>query len=173
MTSPTSLRWIPCMGHCDFDELVPPRTSAESGSSTWWSTTPRMSIPGSAPHARTLRDRLAISTCGPTTPPTSAAFGIIFIDTEESNWTFDPVRRQFFAPISLTSPISTTRIRLFRGHSQRGPLGRDAVLMASVSTPPLPSKKKHQPHLPATHELSARVRTMLDTEFLDHFAGGS
>ena len=51
-------------------------------------------VPGVA--ARPGRARTATTTCGATPTTEYPDARIIFVDTEESNWTFDPVRRQFY-----------------------------------------------------------------------------
>ena len=57
---------------------------------TWTSTR------GSRPAAPTRTARTATSTCGPTPTTGYPDARIIFVDTETSNWTFDPVRQQYF-----------------------------------------------------------------------------
>ena len=51
-------------------------------------------VPGSPAATRTART--ATSTSGPTTTRGYPDARIIFVDTEPSNWTFDPVRKQYF-----------------------------------------------------------------------------
>ena len=51
---------------------------------------------GSRSRGATRTARTATSTCGAFTSEPYADARIIFVDTEESNWTFDPVRRQFY-----------------------------------------------------------------------------
>lgn len=95
---------------------------------------------------------------------------IIFIDTEESNWTFDPVRRQFFwhrffshqPDLNYENPaVQEAILNVARFWARRGIDGfrLDAVpyLFEEEGT--------NCENLPATHEFLARVRTMLDTEF--------
>ena len=95
---------------------------------------------------------------------------IIFIDTEESNWTFDPVRRQFFwhrffshqPDLNYENPaVQDAILDVARFWARRGIDGfrLDAVpyLFEEEGT--------NCENLPATHEFLARVRAMLDTEF--------
>ena len=51
-------------------------------------------VPGS--HAPTRTGRTATSTSGPTPTSSYRDARIIFVDTEASNWTWDPVRQQYF-----------------------------------------------------------------------------
>ena len=71
-----------------------PRACASSP--TWSSTTPATSTRGSRPRARTRTARSATSTSGPTPTRSYPDARIIFVDTEKSNWTWDPVRGQYY-----------------------------------------------------------------------------
>ncbi|MFT0848899.1 maltose alpha-D-glucosyltransferase [Actinomycetaceae bacterium L2_0104] len=95
---------------------------------------------------------------------------IIFIDTEESNWTFDPVRRQFFwhrffshqPDLNYENPaVQEAILNVARFWAKRGIDGfrLDAVpyLFEEEGT--------NCENLPRTHEFLARVRATLDAEF--------
>ena len=95
---------------------------------------------------------------------------IIFIDTEESNWTFDPVRKQFFwhrffshqPDLNYENPaVQEAILDVARFWARRGIDGfrLDAVpyLFEEEGT--------NCENLPQTHEYLATMRTMLDTEF--------
>ena len=53
-------------------------------------------IPGSRRRGTTRRARTGTSTSGPTTRPGYPDAPIIFVGAEESNWTYDPVRKQYY-----------------------------------------------------------------------------
>ncbi|GIJ00124.1 maltose alpha-D-glucosyltransferase/alpha-amylase [Sediminihabitans luteus] len=95
---------------------------------------------------------------------------IIFVDTESSNWTFDPVRRQYFwhrffshqPDLNFENPrVAEAMIDVARYWLQVGVDGfrLDAVpyLFEDEGT--------NCENLPATHEFLRRVRRMVDTEF--------
>jgi maltose alpha-D-glucosyltransferase/alpha-amylase len=95
---------------------------------------------------------------------------IIFVDTEESNWTFDPVRRQFFwhrffshqPDLNYENPaVQEAILDVVRFWARRGVDGfrLDAVpyLFEEEGT--------NCENLPATHAYLARLRAMVDDEF--------
>ena len=95
---------------------------------------------------------------------------IIFVDTETSNWTFDPVRRQYFwhrffnhqPDLNFENPdVQEAMFDVVRFWMQRGVDGfrLDAIpyLFEEEGT--------NCENLPATHEFLRRLRTMVDTEF--------
>ncbi len=95
---------------------------------------------------------------------------IIFVDTETSNWTFDPVRRQFFwhrffshqPDLNFENPrVADAMLDVARFWLQMGVDGfrLDAVpyLYEAEGT--------NCENLPQTHEFLRRVRRMVDTEF--------
>ncbi|MFP7696916.1 maltose alpha-D-glucosyltransferase [Trueperella sp. LYQ143] len=99
-----------------------------------------------------------------------AAARIIFIDTEASNWTFDPVRRQYFwhrffshqPDLNYNNPQVREAVKdVIRFWARRGIDGfrLDAIpyLFEDEGT--------NCENLPATHEFIAELRAMLDAEF--------
>ncbi|MDJ0315095.1 maltose alpha-D-glucosyltransferase [Arthrobacter sp. H35-D1] len=95
---------------------------------------------------------------------------VIFVDTEESNWTFDPVRRQFFwhrffshqPDLNFKNPLVREAIfDIVRFWLQQGIDGfrADAIpyLYAEDGT--------NCENLPATHEFLQELRAMVDEEF--------
>ncbi|WP_029253219.1 maltose alpha-D-glucosyltransferase [Paraoerskovia marina] len=95
---------------------------------------------------------------------------IIFVDTETSNWTFDPVRRQYFwhrffshqPDLNFENPrVVDSMLDVARFWLQAGVDGfrLDAVpyLFEEEGT--------NCENLPRTHEFLRRVRQMVDTEF--------
>ncbi|MGO1582379.1 MAG: maltose alpha-D-glucosyltransferase [Actinomycetaceae bacterium] len=95
---------------------------------------------------------------------------IIFVDTEESNWTFDPVRRQYFwhrffshqPDLNYENPaVKVAILDVVRFWARRGIDGfrLDAVpyLFEEEGT--------SCENLPATHEFLAELRAMVDAEF--------
>ncbi len=95
---------------------------------------------------------------------------IIFVDTETSNWTFDPVRRQFFwhrffghqPDLNFENPaVQEAMIDVVRFWMDAGIDGfrLDAVpyLFEEEGT--------NCENLPRTHEFLAKVRTVVDTEY--------
>ena len=126
-------------------------------------------VPGR--RAPTPRARTATSTCGPTPTTKYADARIIFVDTEVSNWTFDPVRRQFFwhrffshqPDLNFENPavheamFDVVRFWMDLGH-RRLPARRD----------PLPLRARRAPTArtcPKTHEFLAKLRAMVDEEY--------
>ncbi len=115
----------------------------------------------------------ATGTCGrtPTTATTDAR--IIFIDTEPSNWTWDPVRRAvLLAP--LLPPPARPQLR------QPRRAGRDARRPALLARPRprrLPARRRAVPvtrregtnceNLPETHAFLKRVRAEVDARYPD------
>ncbi len=95
---------------------------------------------------------------------------IIFVDTESSNWTFDPVRRQFFwhrffshqPDLNFENPAVQEEIFEVVRFWMR--LGIDGFRLDAV--PYLFEEEGHNgENHPKTHEFLARLRTMVDTEF--------
>ncbi|MFT3943516.1 MAG: maltose alpha-D-glucosyltransferase [Ancrocorticia sp.] len=95
---------------------------------------------------------------------------IIFVDTEESNWTFDPVRGQYFwhrffshqPDLNYENPaVQEAILDVARFWAQRGIDGfrLDAVPYL------FEEEGSNCENLPATHAFLARVRSMLDSEF--------
>ncbi|MGC0274125.1 maltose alpha-D-glucosyltransferase [Pseudactinotalea sp. Z1739] len=95
---------------------------------------------------------------------------IIFVDTETSNWTFDPVRRQYFwhrffshqPDLNFENPrVLEAMMDVVRFWLRKGVDGfrLDAVpyLFEEEGT--------NSENLPATHEFLADVRAMVDAEF--------
>ena len=95
---------------------------------------------------------------------------VIFIDTEESNWSFDPIRRQFFwhrffshqPDLNYENPMVRSAIfDIVRFWLQKGIDGfrADAIpyLFAEDGT--------NCENLPATHEFLQDLRAMVDAEF--------
>ena len=77
----------------------PRRTSAACASSpSWSSTTPPTSTPGSSARARAKpgSPRARLLRLVRHRPELSASTRIIFLDTEKSNWTWDPVAKAYF-----------------------------------------------------------------------------
>ncbi len=103
-------------------------------------------------------------------PDAYADARIIFVDTEVSNWTFDPVRRQYFwhrffshqPDLNYENPrVVEAMFDVIRFWLRTGVDGfrLDAVpyLFEEEGT--------NCENLPATHELLAQVRAMVDAEF--------
>ncbi|WP_370526260.1 maltose alpha-D-glucosyltransferase [Cellulomonas sp. JH27-2] len=95
---------------------------------------------------------------------------IIFVDTETSNWTFDPVRRQYFwhrffshqPDLNFDNPRVVDAM-LDVGRFWLG-LGVDGFRLDAV--PYLfEAEGTNCENLPETHAFLRRVRTMIDTEF--------
>ena len=95
---------------------------------------------------------------------------VIFVDTEESNWTLDPVRKQYFwhrffshqPDLNYENPaVQEEMLNVVRFWCEMGIDGfrLDAVpyLFEEEGT--------NCENLPATHEFLARVRAMVDEEF--------
>ncbi|MGI5242883.1 maltose alpha-D-glucosyltransferase [Dactylosporangium sp. CA-139066] len=95
---------------------------------------------------------------------------IIFVDTEESNWTFDPVRRQFFwhrffshqPDLNYANPeVQREMIDVLRFWLD---LGIDGFRLDAV--PYLfESEGSNCENLPETHEFLRRCRKVIDDEF--------
>ncbi|GMA88684.1 hypothetical protein GCM10025868_39340 [Angustibacter aerolatus] len=95
---------------------------------------------------------------------------IIFVDTEESNWTFDPVRRQYFwhrffshqPDLNFENPaVQDAMFDVVRFWMD---LGIDGFRLDAV--PYLfEDEGTNCENLPATHEFLRRLRVMVDTEF--------
>jgi maltose alpha-D-glucosyltransferase/alpha-amylase len=95
---------------------------------------------------------------------------IIFIDTEESNWTFDPVRRQFFwhrffshqPDLNYENPqVQTEMLNVIRFWLD---LGIDGFRLDAV--PYLfEAEGTNCENLPETHEFLRRLRKVIDDEF--------
>ena len=92
-TSPATPRCCPSSApSTDFQALVARPMPVASGSSPTSSRTTRVTnTRGSRPRDPTPTAPTATSTSGPTPTKYNADVRIIFVDTEESNWTFDPV----------------------------------------------------------------------------------
>ena len=95
---------------------------------------------------------------------------IIFIDTEESNWTFDPVRRQYFwhrffshqPDLNFENP--KVRVSIINVARDRGKLGIDGFRLDAV--PYLFEEEgTNCENLPRTHEFLAELRSVIDREF--------
>ncbi len=95
---------------------------------------------------------------------------IIFVDTEVSNWTFDPVRRQFFwhrffshqPDLNFENPaVQEAMFDIVRFWMD---LGIDGFRLDAV--PYLFEEEgTNCENLPKTHEFLARLRAMVDTEY--------
>jgi len=95
---------------------------------------------------------------------------IIFIDTEESNWTFDPVRRQFFwhrffshqPDLNFENPaVQDAMFEVVRFWMD---LGIDGFRLDAV--PYLFEEEGHDgENHPKTHEFLARLRAFVDAEY--------
>ena len=137
--------------------------------------------PGDEPHLRRARvvpavplrprrARTATSTCGATPTTKYPDVRIIFVDTETSNWTFDPVRRQFFwhrffsppARPQLREPARCTR----RCSTSCGS-GWTWASTASGSTPSRTCSRRRAQRRepPTTHEFLRELRAMVDREY--------
>ncbi|GAA4264674.1 maltose alpha-D-glucosyltransferase [Frondihabitans peucedani] len=95
---------------------------------------------------------------------------IIFVDTEESNWTFDPVRRQFFfhrffshqPDLNYENPKVHEAIYDVIRHWLD--LGVDGIRLDAI--PYLyQSEEGNGEGEPATHEFVKKLRTMIDEEY--------
>ncbi|HEX2705026.1 MAG TPA: maltose alpha-D-glucosyltransferase [Candidatus Lustribacter sp.] len=95
---------------------------------------------------------------------------IIFLDTEESNWTFDPIRRQFFwhrffshePDLNFENP--KVQDEMFDVVRYWMNLGIDGFRLDAV--PYLFEEEGHNgENHPRTHEFLARLRAMVDAEF--------
>ena len=96
---------------------------------------------------------------------------IIFVDTETSNWTFDPIRRQFFwhrffshqPDLNFENP----RVRARRCSTSSGS-GWTSASTASGSTRCRTCSRRRAPTArtsPETHEFLAELRAMVDAEY--------
>ena len=95
---------------------------------------------------------------------------IIFVDTEESNWTFDPVRRQFFwhrffshqPDLNFENPkVQEEMFNIVRYWMD---MGIDGFRLDAV--PYLFEEEGHNgENHPKTHEFLARLRRMVDDEY--------
>lgn len=95
---------------------------------------------------------------------------IIFVDTEESNWAFDPVRRQFFwhrffshqPDLNFENPAVLEAMKdVVRFWMD---LGIDGFRLDAI--PYLIEEEGHNgENHPRTHELIAQIRTLIDTEY--------
>ena len=95
---------------------------------------------------------------------------IIFVDTETSNWTFDPVRRQYFwhrffnhqPDLNFENPdVQEAMFDVVRFWMQ---LGVDGFRLDAI--PYLFEQEgTNCENLPATHDFLRRLRAMVDTEF--------
>ena len=127
---------------------------------------------GSRPPAPTRTARTATSTSGPTTTPSYPDARIIFVDTEPSNWTFDPVRKQYFwhrffshqpdlnfeNPAVLDAIMDALRFWL--------DLGIDGFRLDAV--PYLFVREgTNGENLPETHEVLKQVRKEIDANYPD------
>ena len=121
--------------------------------------------PRATPTART-----ATSTSGPTPTSSYDDARIIFVDTEPSNWTFDPVRQQYFwhrffshqPDLNFDNPEGPGR-----DPRRAAVLARPRASTASGSTPcPTSSSEEgtNCENLPETHEFLEQVREMVDDE---------
>ncbi len=145
------------------------RTSAASGSSpNSSSTTPPISIRGSSARAQRGPARSpATSTSGPTTTSKYAGTRVIFVDTEKSNWTWDPTAGAYFwhrfyshqpdlnfdNPRVLQEVLSVMRFWL--------DLGVDGLRLDAV--PYLVEREgTNNENLPETHAILKRIRAELD-----------
>ena len=98
---------------------------------------------------------------------------IIFVDTETSNWTFDPVRKAvLLAP--LLQPPARPQLReprrAARRSSTRCGSGSTSASTASASTPcPTCSRREgtNGENLPETHDFLKRVRKEVDRDYPD------
>ena len=142
-TSPTTATSIPNYGTLARRPAVRRRrrTRAACGSSpNWSSTTPPTSIPGSSARAQRqagLRMR-ATSTSGPTPTRSTPDTRIIFIDTEKSNWTWDPVAGAYFWHrfYSHQPDLNFDNPRVLRGSAERHALlARHRASTGCGSTP--------------------------------------
>ena len=97
---------------------------------------------------------------------------IIFIDTEESNWTFDPVRRQFFwhrffshqPDLNYENPaVQEAILNVARFWARRG---IDGFRLDAV--PYLKEREgTNNENLPETHEVLKRIRAEIDRRYAD------
>ena len=95
---------------------------------------------------------------------------IIFVDTEQSNWTFDPIRRQFFwhrffshqPDLNFENP--DVKAEMFDVVRFWLDLGIDGFRLDAV--PYLFEEEgTNCENLPRTHEFLRELRTMIDTEY--------
>ena len=141
------------------------RTAAGCGSSpSWSSTTPRISIPGFSAPARAkpgspLRDFYVWSDTDQKFPETR----IIFLDTEKSNWTWDPVAQAYYWHrfYSHQPDLNFDNPRVFRAVANVMrfwlDLGVDGMRLDAV--PYLIEREGTiNENLPETHEVLRRLR---------------
>ena len=108
------------------------------------------------------------------TPAPYADARIIFIDTEESNWTYDPVRKQYFwhrffshqPDLNYDNPdVQDAVIDVIRFWLD---LGMDGIRLDAI--PYLFEREgTNCENLPETHEFIKRVRTLFDEEYPGRF----
>ncbi|CAM5701907.1 hypothetical protein SBADM41S_03450 [Streptomyces badius] len=97
---------------------------------------------------------------------------IIFVDTETSNWTFDPVRKQYYwHRFFCTSRTSTTRTRRSRRRSWR-PCGSGwswapRAGAGSTRRPTSPGARARLREPPGPHALPQAGREEFDAVYLD------
>lgn len=108
------------------------------------------------------------------TPTKYADARIIFVDTEESNWTYDPVRKQYFwhrffshqPDLNYDNPaVQDAVIDVIRFWLD---LGMDGIRLDAI--PYLFEREDTNcENLPETHEFIKRVRTIFDEEYPGRF----
>ncbi|WP_138444073.1 maltose alpha-D-glucosyltransferase [Sinomonas susongensis] len=95
---------------------------------------------------------------------------IIFIDTEESNWTFDPIRRQFFwhrffshqPDLNFENPAVVEAVfDVFRFWLDQGVDGIRADAIPYL----FEEEGTNCENLPATHEFLVKLRAMMDQKY--------
>ena len=127
-------------------------------------------VPG-VPH-RPGRAVSATSTCGPTPTTSYPDARIIFVDTEQSNWTFDPVRGQYYwhrffshqPDLNFENPaVQDAILDALRFWLD---LGIDGFRLDAV--PYLYERDgTNGENLPETHEFLKRVRAEVDRDYPD------
>ena len=125
-------------------------------------------VPGLA--GPTPRARTATSTCGPTTTRSTPTRGSSSSTPRSRNWTFDPIRRQFFwhrffshqPDLNFDNPdVQEAMFDIVRFWMD---LGIDGFRLDAV--PYLFEEEgTNCENLPATHEFLAKLRAMVDEEY--------
>ena len=142
-----------------------------ASSPSWSSTTPATSTPGSSARAPPgPARRTTTTTSGPTTDQKYTDTRIIFLDTEKSNWTWDPVAKAYFwhrfyshqpdlnfdNPRVLSEVLNVMRFWL--------DIGVDGLRLDAV--PYLVEREgTNNENLPETHEVLKLIRAKLDSGF--------